>query len=184
MVNCFGFTPLYLAVGMPYTESAALLLDFDGSLFLEKFSTFTVLDLVISLGFQPFIDLFIQRYMKYVAADKGALSLHWILSTAKYVNGLIELPVGSLLPVEHLMALRTLFLSERSDLLTMVDNDTKATPLHCACQNPETPIEVIQSLVDQDQIVLHLPDNALHVPIHIACRAGAPIVTVPALVEG
>ena len=93
MVNCFGFTPLYLAVGMPYTESAALLLDFDGSLFLEKFSTFTVLDLVISLGFQPFIDLFIQRYMKYVAADKGALSLHWILSTAKYVNGLIELPV-------------------------------------------------------------------------------------------
>jgi hypothetical protein len=34
-------------------------------------------------------------YMQCVAAEKGALSLHWILSTAEYVSGRIVLPVGS-----------------------------------------------------------------------------------------
>ena len=70
-----------------------------------------------------------------------------MLSTLACENGMIVLPVETL-EVKHLLSLVTLFVVAKvqSDLNSRRD---RSAFFHRACRNSESPIEVIQFLVEQ-----------------------------------
>ena len=77
------------------------------------------------------------------------------------------MPVGTL-AIEHMLAFLTLFESVQENLYFTID-DSGSLPLHIACQYPETPIQLIEFLVEQDPSTVRQTDHAGNLPIHILC---------------
>ena len=126
-------------------------------------------------------DLLLQRYKNKIAAQQSLFSLHWIFKAVTYENGESLLPLGRL-SAEHMLALLTLFVSDYPMPISTLDDDG-ALPLHIACRDGETPIEVIQFLVNQDPATLHHLDNHGNLPIniHTLCESQPPLKDTLAL---
>jgi ankyrin repeat protein len=136
----------------------------------------TPLDLAIEKEKQDVLDLLLQRYKDFIAAQEGHLGLDWILRTSLYEKDTIVLSVGTL-QMRHMLALLTLFVSEQTNAIT-TRNSAGSLPLHVACQNPKTPVAVIQFLVEQDPTTAHHTDHQGNLPIHTLCASQPPLDTV------
>ena len=133
----------------------------------------TPLDWAIQHENHSVVDLLLQGYRDKIVAQEGNFGLHWILRTAVYENGKIHLPVGTL-QVEQIVMLLTLFA-----LLISTEDGTGALPLHIAClRSSNTPIEVIQFLVDQDPTSVLHEDSLGDLPIHKLCASQPQLHTV------
>ena len=132
----------------------------------------TPLDLAIARDDQDVIAVLIQGFKSNISLRKGHLCLHWIFRELAYESSGIVLPVGTL-DEAHMLALLTLFVSGQSNLLTTTD-ETGALPLHIACQNSDTPIALIQFLVEHGPTTMHCRNNQGNLPIHILCGTARP----------
>ena len=86
------------------------------------------------------------------------------------------LPVGRLV-MEYRLALLALFVSPEANLISTADS-TGALPLHIACQNRDTPIDVLQFLVEQDPTTVRRRDNQGNLPIHTLCASNPMLASV------
>ena len=133
----------------------------------------TPLDLAIKQKRERVIDQILQFYGQKVAAQEGDSSLHWILRTVVYEDGQMILEVGTL-AVGHMIMLLTLLVSNHPSLISAVD-DEGALPLHIACQNRKTPIDVFQFLVKQYLTSVRHADKRGNLPIHLLCSTQPPL---------
>ena len=115
--------------------------------------------------------LLLQQYAIKIVVQEGDLCLHWILRAAIYQKDNVTLPVGTL-TIEQMLAflLVLLTLMESAGLnLSSRGDVTGALPLHIACQNPNTPIQLIEFLVERDPSTVRQTDNSGNLPIHSMC---------------
>ena len=132
----------------------------------------TPLDWAIQHKNHSVVDVLLQGYRDKILAQEGIFGLHWILRTAVNEHGKIHLPVGTL-QVEQIVMLLTLFAPPIS-----TEDGTGALPLHIACRKSNTPIEVIQFLVDQDPTSVLHEDSLGDLPIHKLCASQPQLHTV------
>ena len=123
------------------------------------------------------VELLLKHFKDKVAAEEGDLCLHYILRTVVNTKlRTVVLPVGTR-SVKQMLALMlelvTLFVSVQANPIATVD-EKGALPLHVACQNSNTPIEVIQFLVEQDPGTVRRRDNQGNLPIHSLCASQPP----------
>ena len=83
-----------------------------------------------------------------IVAQEDSMCLHGILRAAIYKKGKIVLPFGTQ-TMRIMLRILTLILSERPKLISAGD-DTEAFPRQTACQYPKTPIQLFESVVEQD----------------------------------
>ena len=165
-----GFVQWLIDIGVDDNEASDLMLNTDNDLRGGK----TPLDLAIAREEQDVIAVLLQGFKNNLTVRKGHLCLHWIFRELGYCyeSSGIVLPVGTL-DEAHMLALLTLFVSGQSNLLTTTD-ETGALPLHIACQNSDTPIALIQFLVEHGPTTTHWRNNQGNLPIHILCESVRP----------
>ena len=136
----------------------------------------TPLDCAITKKQQREINFLLKGYKDMVASHEGDVCLHWILRTAVYKSGKIVLPVATL-KLEHMLALLAWFVSGQSNVISALD-ENRALPLHTACRNAKTPIQLIQFLVEQNPCAILHEDSHGNLPIHTICASHPPLYTV------
>ena len=122
------------------------------------------------------INVLLHGYKDRVVSQKGDFSLHCLLRALACQGINIVLPIGTV-PLEHMLALLTLFVSDQSHLICTLDRRGDR-PLHIACRNRYTPLAVIHFLVEQDPTTLRWPDRHGNLPIHTLCASQPLLSTV------
>jgi hypothetical protein len=93
------------------------------------------------------IQLLLQHFQQVIKKRMGAHALHWIFGEAIYEDDKVLLPVGKLTMSQFVTLLKMPVMTDPNITQSRIDDDL---PIHVACRQSQTPLEVIQCLVEAE----------------------------------